>query len=95
MSDSPSDSEQSFSDDEQVTWEKARRFKIVFGKRYNGKRLASMIKSKKRRDYLKYILSWDKVRPDTAANIRAALDQYGEMKIQRSDPKPAKPRKNL
>ena len=39
-----------------------------------------MIKSKKRRDYLKWLLTWDKLRADTRANIEAAIEHYKELK---------------
>lgn len=81
-----SDSEQGFSgpgsEAETLTWQDARRFKLAFGK-YKGKRLESMIKSKKRRDYIKYLLEWDKLRDDTRANIQAAMEHYEELKAAR------------
>ena len=69
-----------FSDqDQEITWTKARRYKLPFGK-YKGRPLRDMIKTKKRRDVLKYYLSWDKLRKRTKDNIVCALAHYNEMK---------------
>ena len=75
-----SGSEQEFSsDDTEVTWENARRFKLKFG-HYKGKRLQDMIKTKKRRRTLRYYMGWDKLRDNARDHIRAALDHYTGMK---------------
>jgi hypothetical protein len=76
-----SDSESiEFSDEPQtITWETAKRFKLVFGQ-HRGKRLAILVKSAKNRDYLRYLLSWENIRPDTAANISCVLNHYEEVK---------------
>ena len=69
-----------FSDqDQEVKWTTARRYKLPFGK-YKGRPLCDMIKTKKRRDVLKYYLSWDKLRKSTNDNIVCALARYNEMK---------------
>lgn len=79
--DDESDLEQEFSGAEQgaVTWKEARRFKLAFGM-YRGKTLEAMIKTKKRRDYLKYLLSWDQLKEDTQGNIQAAMEHYEDLK---------------
>ena len=77
-----SGSEQEFSESEdelKVTWTKAKHFKLAFGL-YRDRRLHEMIKTKKRRNYLKYLLSWDKLRDITRKNIECALEQYEGMK---------------
>ena len=76
---SNSGSEQDFSDEEGVTWEQARRFKLRFGQ-YSGRKLQDMIKSKKRRAILRHYMGWDKLRDDARENIRVALDHYMELK---------------
>jgi hypothetical protein len=79
-----SDIEIEYSDDEQtVSWGTAQRFKLVFGK-HQGKRLAFMILKSETREYLRYLLSWDKLKPDTRANIACALEHYDETKNKRS-----------
>jgi hypothetical protein len=83
MSSSDSDNILEFSDDAQeVTWDSAKRFKLLFGK-HKGRRLGTMIRKPKHRDYLKYLLGWDDIRPDTAKHISCALDYYREMKNRR------------
>ena len=84
---SDSGSEQEFSeseDDLQVTWTKAKTFKLAFGL-YKDRRLHEMIKTKKRRNYLKYLLSWDKLRDITRKNIECALEQYEGMKKKQNE----------
>jgi hypothetical protein len=69
-----------FSDDQQdITWDKAKRFKIVFGK-HKGKRLGALVKKAKHREYLRYLLTWSEIRPDTQANITCALEHYADAK---------------
>ncbi len=78
--DSESGSEQDFSGSEnEPTWEQAKNFKIRFG-RYKGKRLGQLITTKKRRNYLKYLLGWDKLREDGRANIKCVMEHYQELK---------------
>lgn len=76
---SSSGSEQDFSDNEGVTWEQARRFKLKFGK-YSGRKLEDMIKTRKRRASLKYYIGWEKLGDYARENIRVALEHYNEMK---------------
>jgi hypothetical protein len=67
-------------DEEELSWEGGvQRFKIKFG-RYKGKRLAQMITTKKRRNYLKYLLGWDKLRQETKGPILVALAHYDILK---------------
>ena len=84
---SDSGSDQDFSSDSdnelQVTWAKAKMFKLAFGQ-YRDRRLHEMIKTKKRRNYLKYLLGWDKLRDITRQNIECALEQYEGMKKKRN-----------
>lgn len=78
-----------FSDDEDTTtssfaddaskWE---TFVIRFGK-FKGQTLASMITRGRTRGYLRYILSWPDIRPNTHLNISAALAHYDKLKKER------------
>jgi hypothetical protein len=78
--DSESGSEQDFSGSEnEPTWEQAKNFKLRFG-RYKGKRLDQLIKTKKRRNYLTYLLKWDSLREDGRANIKCVMEHYQELK---------------
>ena len=78
--DSDSGSEQEFSGSEnEPTWEQAKNFKLRFG-RYKGKRLGQLITTKKRRNYLTYLLKWDSLREDGRGNIKCAMEHYQEMK---------------
>lgn len=81
---SDSENEIIYSDDEnqELTWESAKRFKLVFGK-YSGKQLGFMIGSKQTRGYLRYLLEWDQLRQGTRANIQCALEHYQEMNTSR------------
>ena len=63
------------SDEEDVTWSEAKRYKMPFGK-YKETWLASMIRKSSTRDCLRSLLDWDKLRSDTAANIKCALEHY-------------------
>lgn len=58
-----------------VPWSDARHYTLPFGK-YKGETLHSMISSKTRRNYLRYIADWKLVRPSTKSNIEAALKHY-------------------
>ena len=73
------DSEQDFSDDHEITWEEARIYELRFGL-HKGKCLEWMILTKKRRELLKYYVSWDKLRDDAKENITAALEHYATLK---------------
>jgi hypothetical protein len=85
----PTDSAQyvTFSDDESeynddvANWE---TFVVRFGK-YKGQTLASMITKGRTRGYLRYILSWPDIRPNTQRNITAALDHYKKLKREREE----------
>jgi hypothetical protein len=70
-----SDDESDYNDDVS-NWE---TFVIRFGK-YKGQTLASMITKGRTRGYLRYILSWPDIRPNTHRNITAALDHYNKLK---------------
>jgi hypothetical protein len=71
--------EQDFSDNENVTWEQARNFKLLFGK-FKGLELQDMIKTKDRRSTLRFYMGWDKLRDDARENIRVALKHYAKLK---------------
>lgn len=71
-----------YSDQEQPeppTWDEAQDFKLVFGK-YQGRTMKSMLASGKRRHYLRYLMKWDKLLPQTGVMIQCALDHYEELK---------------
>lgn len=57
-------------------WEK---YIIRFGK-YKGTTLADMITRGRTRGYLRYILTWSDLRPESHSNISAALAHYDKLK---------------
>jgi hypothetical protein len=69
-----------------LTWSVAKVFQVPFG-RYKGKLLKNMLKSKKRRDYLRYLLKWDDLRDNTKDNITCALQHYTDTKTAAFAPK--------
>ena len=78
-----SDSEQEFilsdEENENLTFDQAKRYKLCFGQ-YKGKRLAQLIRNSKGREYLRYLLTWDKLREDGRANITVCLEEYKTFK---------------
>ena len=72
--------------DEENGWEEGagdwRSFEIRFGK-YRGHTLPQMLEKGRTRQYLRYILGWQDIRPNTAENIRKALSHYDELKAAR------------
>lgn len=64
------------------SWE---NFVIRFGK-YKGTTLSTMITQGRTRQYLRYILKWPDIRPNTAANINQALAHYEQLKSTRDLP---------
>lgn len=63
-----------FSDDEQeqLSWKEAR---LGFGK-YRGARFTTMLATRGKRSYLRYLLNWDELRPTSRNHITAALQHY-------------------
>ena len=57
-------------------------FVLRFGK-YKGETLGEMISKGKKRSYLRYILGWEHLRPNTEQNIKRALLEYKKMKENR------------
>lgn len=76
-----SDDEDKTYDDDVANWE---TYVIRFGK-FKGHTLASMITRGRTRGYLRYILSWPDIRPNTQKNIKAALDHYSSLKKEREN----------
>ena len=77
-----SESDQDYSDtDEQleVTWSDASGFKLAFGK-YKGRTLEDMIKTGRRRSYLRYLLNWDELRTTTKKHVQCAMLEYKKNK---------------
>lgn len=78
-----------FSDEENNNgWEEAgggdwRNFEIRFGK-FRGHNLSQMLEKSRTRAYLRYILGWQDIRPNTAENIRKALAHYENIKAARA-----------
>ena len=66
-------------DDDGGNWE---NFVLRFGK-YKGTTLSNMITQGRTRGYLRYILGWNDIRPNTALNINKALAHYDKMKNDR------------
>ena len=87
-------------DEEAVTFETARRFKLRFGQ-YSGKNLGNLVRKAKTRDYLRYLLTWQELKEETRVNIDAVLLGYQQAKEARDqkpeekteDKPPAKKRK--
>ena len=67
-----------FSDDE-IIWEQAKSFRLLFGKHKNA-RLATMIKKRTTRDYLRYLLTWNEIREVTRQNIQCAIEHHANRK---------------
>ena len=82
-----SDFEQDFilSDEERasLTFDEAKRVKLRFGQ-YKGKRLAQLIRNSKGRQYLKYLLTWDKLRDDMKQSIEVCLEAYEKFKQEKN-----------
>ena len=73
-----SDIEFEFSgDEEEITFETARRFKMRFGQ-YAGKNLGILVRKAKTRAYLRYLLTWTELKEETRLNINAVLLGYQE-----------------
>lgn len=66
-------------EDDGRNWE---NFVLRFGK-YKGTTLSNMITQGRTRGYLRYILKWPDIRPNTALNINRALSHYDKMKEDR------------
>jgi len=66
-------------DDERHDWS---TFELRFGK-YKGTTLNEMIKTQRKRGYLRYILQWDDIRPATASAVKDALAVHADMKRSR------------
>lgn len=61
-----------------------QNFTLRFGK-YKGSTLDTMIQKGRTRQYLRYILKWPDIRPNTADNINQALAHYARMKEARAN----------
>ena len=66
-------------DDEEITFETARRFRMRFGQ-YSGKNLGNLVRKAKTRDYLRYLLTWQELKEETRVNIDAVLLGYQQAK---------------
>ena len=84
-----------------MTYEDARRFKLRFGQ-CSGKRLGKIGSDATGRDYLRWLLQWEKLRADTKVPIEIILNEYEKRKDERNaakakkteeKAKPAKPAK--
>ena len=71
------------SDDEQLAWADAQKYKLPFGE-FSGLTLLEMLQTGKRRHKLRYYLQWDKLRPVAKANIEVALKFYQSLKLKKS-----------
>lgn len=83
-----------YSDDEvKVDADAYKTQELAFGK-YKGKTFEDMIKTKRTRGYLKYLLQWDELKPETRAHIDNALLAYdqGKKKLQRPTAKATSPK---
>lgn len=61
-----------------VPWRDARVYTLAFGK-YKGENLQTMISTRERRSYLRYLCKWKEIRPSTKSNIEAALKHYDHL----------------
>jgi hypothetical protein len=60
---------------------------LPFGK-YRGCTFEYMIRTPRTREYLKYLLKWDELKPVTRANIKYALAAYNKSKNKQQGRKP-------
>ena len=77
-----SDHEQEFSTDEDAggtPWERVSSFELPFGI-FKGLTLQQMIKTKRKRDYMKYLLTWDLLHDSTRTAILTAFEHYESLK---------------
>lgn len=65
--------------DDETTWEETKTVTLPFGK-YKGKTMESMLKSGRRRHYLRYLQKWDELLPRTRSHIDCALAEYDSLK---------------
>ena len=75
-----------WSDDEACDVMNWRNYRLAFGQ-FKGLVLEDMIKTRRQRGYLRYLLNWDDIRPNTQQNIEAAL-QYYQQEKNKKDPIP-------
>lgn len=75
-----------WSDDEACDTVNWRTYRLAFGQ-FKGLQLQDMIKTRRQRGYLRYLLNWDDIRPNTQQNIEAALHYYQDEK-NKKDPTP-------
>ena len=71
-----------WSDDEEelpVTWQTACAWQLPFGQ-HRGEALGVLVRTPKERNYLRWLLGWDKLREDTEAKIRCVLEHYEQQK---------------
>jgi hypothetical protein len=79
MSDDENDFVLSEEENENLTFDQAKRYKILFGK-HKGKRLVTLIRTSKGRDYMRYLLSWAELREEARSNISKCLEEYENFK---------------
>lgn len=60
---------------EEVEWSEAQHYKMPFGK-YKGTTMATLVRTKEGRDYLRYMCGWKDLRSETKAIFECTLDQY-------------------
>jgi hypothetical protein len=70
---------------EEDTWplptvHEALFFEMRFG-RYKGKTVGSLLKSKKRRDYLRYLSNWDDLSGPIVNVIKVALEEHKKLEL--------------
>jgi hypothetical protein len=70
-----SDAEVSDEEGLPVLWATVAPQQFPFGK-YKGSTYEEMIQRKRSRNYLRYILTWDKLRNHTKLKIECALDEF-------------------
>jgi hypothetical protein len=72
-------SDYELSDDDEVKVIEWRKYSLPFGK-HRGTMLGPMIRTGNGRNYLRYLLEWDDLRPETKAVITQAMDHYSTIR---------------
>lgn len=86
----PSDSEASDDYEFESSVQTARTLPIPFGP-YRGKPMSALLKTHKRRDYLRRLLKWDGLNSDTRHHLQMVMDDFEEREKTRAKA-PAKTR---
>jgi hypothetical protein len=89
-----SDSEEEGQAPEEVTFETASLATIPFGKKWKGRTLGDLVRSRAGRSYLRYLMEWNDLYEDMRARIDCVLAAYDKAKADSEEGPPAKKRKH-